>query len=531
MHASFHVKSRRSHTASPRHGHLVRAALLTLGIVAASAGWTAPAITPAPKPVFKAGFAERDITPDIGMEQPGGYGKSYHRTFHDPCKVRAAVFDDGRRRVALVGLDTLTVPRHTVLEARAEIQKRCGIKPDAVMIGASHSHSSGPVGMVLAGEYDHASPPVKELAYEKSSMADAGFLLHLKRQIVEAVTFAYNTRTDAKAAVGYGHEDKVAFNRRLRMKGGLSFSHPGAGNPDIIGYAGPVDPQVGVVGVWSTNNVLLGVVVNYSCHATTSPGGISANWIYYLEKTLRGATGDAALPVVFLQGACGDVTQVDNLNPYARPGPEEWAELVGGRVGAEAFKTLLLVRQGAGGDIPLDARQKVWNIKRRVPVPEKVKRSLELVEQGPQKAGSTEWTFAKETLMLDALIQKWPEVEVEVQAIQVGPAVFVSNPAEYFVQYGLDIKKGSKFPFTFPVELANGLIGYVPTEEAFGPNGGGYETRLTAYSNLEITAGRQLANTGIELANQMTPGKVPVPPPGPPYKAPWLYGNVPPEVR
>ena len=525
------MKDNSPQVVSPGHRHIAILVLMTLNLAGASPGHAAPATAAAPKTIFKAGFAERDITPDIGMEQPGGYGKSFHRVFHDPCKVRAAVFDDGKSRAAIMGLDTLTVPRHIVLEARAEIQKRCGIKPEAVMIGASHSHSSGPVGMVLPGEFDHASPLVKELAYEKSSMADAGFLQLLKRQIVEAVVFAHDTRADAKAAVGYGHEDKVAFNRRLRMKGGLSFSHPGAGNPDIIGYAGPVDPQVGVVGVWDTNNILTGVVVNYSCHATASPGGISANWIYYLEQTLRGATGNAALPVVFVQGACGDVTQVDNLNPYARPGPVEWSQLVGGRVGAEAFKTLLLIRQGAGNEIPVDARQKTWNIKRRVPAPEKVKRSLELVEQGPQKAGATEWTFAKEILMLDALIQKWPEVEVEVQAIQVGPAVFVSNPAEYFVQYGLDIKKGSKFPFTFPVELANGLVGYVPTEEAFGPNGGGYETRLTAYSNLEITAGRQFANTGIELANQMTPGKVPVPPPGPPYKAPWLYGNVPPEVR
>ncbi|MBI5395075.1 MAG: hypothetical protein HZA91_07245 [Verrucomicrobia bacterium] len=492
----------------------------------------APAQKPAPTPVLKAGFAERDITPDIGMEAPGGYGKSYHRVFHDPCKVRAAVFDDGKKRVALVGIDLLFVTRHFVQEVRAEIQKRCGIKPECVLIGASHSHSSGPIGMGEPGDFDNASELVKDLVNNKGIVSNPGYTQLLKRQTVEAVAFANETRTDAKAAVGFGHEDKVAFNRRLRMKNGLSFSHPGAGNPDIIAYAGPTDPQVGVVGVWDLKGNLLGVVVNFSCHATTSPGGISANWIWAMEQTLRGATGNASLPVVFMQGACGDVTQVDNLAKFQNPAAEEWCQLVGGRVGAEAFKTLLLIRRGASSDIPLDVRQKVWNIKRRAPSPEKVKKALELVQKTPKEVGATEWTFAKETVVLDALMKSRPEVEVEVQAVQVGPAVFVTNPAEYFVQFGLDIKKGSKFPFTFPVELANGICGYVPTEEALGPHGGGYETRLTGYSNLEVSGGRQMADAGIELANQMTPGPVPQPPPVVPGgKAPWTYGNLPPELE
>ncbi|HKQ38499.1 MAG TPA: hypothetical protein VJ063_10510, partial [Verrucomicrobiae bacterium] len=230
-------------------------------------------------------------------------------------------------------------------------------------------------------------------------------------------------------------------------------------------------------------------------------------------------------------GACGDITQVDNLTKFQNPAPEEWWQIVGGRIGAEAYKTLLLIRRGANRDIALDVRSRTWNIKRRVPVAEKVKRALEMVQMPATRENSTEWTFAKETVLLDAMANMRPEVEVEVQAIQVGPAVFVSNPAEYFVQYGLDIKKGSKFPFTFPVELANGCTGYVPTEEAFGPNGGGYETRLTSYSNLEISAGRQFADTGIELANQLTPGPVPQPPPALPFRAAWSYGNLPPEIK
>ncbi len=479
---------------------------------------------------LKAGFAERDITPDIGMEAPGNYGKSYHRSFHDPCKVRAVVFDDGRQRIALVGVDLLFVTRYLVTDARAEIQKRCGIKPESVLIGASHSHSSGPIGMSEPGDYENASPLVKRLATEKSIVSNPGYTQLLKRQIVEAVAGADAARSDARLAVGYGHEDQVSFNRRFRMKNGLAYTHPGAGNPEIVGPAGPIDLQVGVVGVWDLKGSLLGCIVNFSCHATTSPGGISANWIWAMERTLRQATGDGALPVVFLQGACGDVTQVDNLTKFQNPGAEEWCQLVGGRVGAEAYKTLLLIQRGASTNVALDVRQKIWNIKRRVPTREKVERALELVQKNPDGT-DTDWTFAKETVLLDALIKTRPEVEVEIQAIQVGPLVLVSNPAEYFVQYGLDIKKGSKFPFTFPVELANGCVGYVPTEEAFSGSGGGYETRLTSYSNLDITAGRQFEEIGIGLANQMTPGAVPIPPPAPPFGSAWSYGNVPPELN
>lgn len=477
---------------------------------------------------FKAGFAERDITPQVGMEQPGGYSKSFHTKLHDPCKVRAAVFDDGHRRVALVGVDALMLPRALIEAARRGIQETCGILPEAVLIGASHSHSSGPTGMVQPGEYDSAAPWVRKLAYEHSSCADSVYLDLVRRRVIEAVQAADAARTEVRCGIGRGREDQVAFNRRLRMKQGGTWSHPGKGNPDIAGYAGPTDPEVGVLGAWDHQGQLLGCIVNYSCHATTNPGGISANWIYYLERTIRGALSAPEAVVVFLQGACGDVTQVDNLNPFANPGPEQWAQLVGGRVGAEAVKVLLSVP--FGNSFRLDAKTTTLPIRRRAPRPERVQAAAEFVRNTEPAPGSSRWIFAKEIVLLDALLQREPVAPVEVQAIQVGPVVFISNPAEYFVEFGLELKRRSRFAFTFPVELANGCVGYVPTAEAFGPLGGGYETRLTSYSNLELSAGDQILQAGLALAGQMQPGPTPQPPPAPPFRQPWSYGDVPPEL-
>jgi len=478
---------------------------------------------------MKAGFAERDITPGSGMERPGGYGKAFHNDqVHDLCKIRASVFDDGKSRVALVGIDTLAVPKLLVQRARNGIKEACGISPNAVLVGASHSHSAGPLSMILPGQFDHASELAQKLAYEVSSCADPEYMKTVEQELISAVVEADKNSVDAKCSVGSGHEEKIAFNRRFLMKDGLTCTHPGKCNPDIEKPAGPTDPEVGVIGAWNDEGKLLGCVINFACHGTTGPGSTSADWIYYLEKTIRAVMGDQAI-VVFLNGACGDITQVDNLSPYNIDFGERAARYVGTRVGAEAIKVLVTAEPG---DLsPVSAQTNILHIPRRKPSDSRLERALEIVQRDPNDVDSTEWTFAKETVLLDALIQKEPTVDVEVQAVQVGPAVFLANPSEFFCQYGLNVKTKSKFPFTFPVELANDCVGYVPTEEAMGEHGGGYETRLTAYSNLEVSAGTKIVNALLGLANGMTSGEVPEPPKVDPAKARWSYGNVPPELE
>lgn len=481
---------------------------------------------------IRTGFAEVDISPDIGMERPGGYGKSYHQSFHDPCKARAVVFDDGEKPVALVGLDALLIMEEHVAEVRKRVAERTDIPGEAVLIGASHSHSSGPVGMVQPGEFDHANELIQDLAYEQSSTADPIYIERMVDGITRAIVHAWNTRSELQLGFGSGEEGSISFNRRWRMKNGLTFTHPRYGNPDAVEPAGPIDPEVGVIGAWDENGRLIGCVVNFACHATASPRGISANWIWGLEKVIRGSLADDAV-VVFLNGNSGDVTQVDNATPFQRTVASDDALRVGGSVGAEAVKVLIGIHPSArSNEFTLDHRQEILPIARRKPAPDRLAKCLEIAREKPTEAKAlNDWIWAKEIVMLDALIQDEPVRQVEVQAIQVGPAVFISNPAEYFCEFGLQQKAGSDFPFTWPVSLANGCVGYVPTTEALSPSGGGYETRLTGYSNLVPEAGDLIRDTGIELANDMAPDSAPEPDKVPEFTGGWRYGDVPPELE
>lgn len=476
---------------------------------------------------MRTGFAERDITPNKGLEMPGASRRTFHDGIvHDPCKARAAVFDDGVKRVALVSVDAVLVSDCLVRAARGEIADRCGIPPESVMIAATHSHSAGPLGLYQPGQFDHAPGWVQELAYERSSCADEKYLNYVREQIVIAVSEANETRIEAQCGVAIGHEPKAAFNRRFRMRNGLTYTFPGQGNPDILEPAGPIDPAVGALGAWDAEGRLRGCVINYACHPTTKPGGASADWIFYLEQVIRGALGPDVV-VLFLNGACGDIAPVDTLSRYTAQTGDRWARRIGGRVGAEAVKTLL---DAVLGELrPVTSRSLVLRIPRRQPKPAHTEWALDIVKHNKPNENPMEWFFASEVVLLDALLAKEQEAAIEVQAIQIGPAVFLGSPGELFCQLGLDLKAASHFPFTFPVSLANGFCGYLPTTEAMGPNGGGYETRLTGHTNLEVAASVKVVGALVELAAGLTAGQIPEPPPLPMFTTSWNFGNVPAE--
>src|SRR6185369_14372893 len=141
-------------------------------------------------------------------EVPGNYAKVFAKEIHDPPKVRAAVFDDGKKRVALVGLDCLCIRRDTALAARKLIAERTGIPPECVLLTASHSHTSGPTYPFLPKDFEGAPEFIQELAFQKSPNANPVYLERFVAGIVDAGVAANENRQECLLSFGVGHEDK-----------------------------------------------------------------------------------------------------------------------------------------------------------------------------------------------------------------------------------------------------------------------------------------------------------------------------------
>ncbi len=430
------------------------------------------------------GFATANITPSYGMEVPGGMSKRFTKGVHDELLMSAAVFDDGESTVALVGVDALSIKHSMCERAREIIHEATQIPPEHVMFGASHTHAGGPASDLFDSE------------------SDPEYLRHMSRQAATAVIDANRTKQELLLGVGVGEVAGVAHPRRWIMKDGTQRSHPRADQPEMDHPQGELDESCNVIGVADADGGLRGCVVNFTCHGTTGWGAgyASADWIGYMRRCLQRAFGED-FGVVFLQGACGDVTQVDNTadEDYVQSGPIA-ARRVGGSVAGEAMKLLSQMRfeeqmavAGTRVSIELEPRR---------PTEEQLAWARE--HAGGDERNTDRWgtdgIWSREWLNLAAMNEEEPLVPCELQVIGIGDTAFAGNPGEFFCSLGMDIKRGSPFANTFVVELANGCVGYVPTEDAYE---GGYESQMAPSSKLVPGSGEQIVAATIELLNEL----------------------------
>ena len=264
-------------------------------------------------------------------------------------------------------------------------------------------------------------------------------------------------------------------------------------NPDIEIPAGPADPTVTVVAFRAADGTEpIGAIVHFACHATHMNGLLySADYPRYIVDTLRAVYGED-FGVVYLNGACGDVTQVDNQSP--RPGEfgEYWCKRTGRAVGAAALQALAKMDYFTQATVDAAARSLWASI--RTSTPQQAKAARERLRTHVLDPGDIETIYAYCLLRVEKMRKARPRERLEILGVRIADACFWGVPGEYFQEYAMNVRKTSEFPHTCCVELANGYFGYICTEEAFA--GGGYEIRTAPSSYLVEDTGRRIQKTG-----------------------------------
>ena len=113
---------------------------------------------------------------------------------------------------------------------------------------------------------------------------------------------------------GRTSEDRVSHNRRLKAIDGTTHMVWEKFEPGFISESlGSIDPEMITIGIQQEGK-MVAALINFGCHPTTLTGN---NWLYsadypgYIAESIQKVKGQG-FGSMFLNGACGNVTQVDH---------------------------------------------------------------------------------------------------------------------------------------------------------------------------------------------------------------------------
>lgn len=441
---------------------------------------------------LRAGAATATITPPLGASLAGYFTESFSRNNHDELKVKSVVLDNGSARVALAVCDLCVLPFEVVSNAKRLIAEQAQIPVSNIVISCTHTHSA---------------PATLHIFQSKP---DQDYLKWLTARIADSVIMATERLEPAKLGVGSGKEDTLVFNRRFYMKPGSIKpnpfgeidriqTNPGIGNPNVIKSSGPVDPTVGVLSIQASDGSPIALVGNYSLHYVggQKSGDVSADYFaFWAQEVSRLAAVPSGLAnrefVAILTNGCqGDINNVDVFHPLPKVEPYVRMKEVAGTLAKETLRVWKTIRYT--DEVPLAGSEEWLPLKVRIPSSSALaaaRKTLANSKDGsPYKLPAE--VFARETVLVAESIP--PVLPVSVQALRIGDLALTAFSGEPFVELGLEIRKKNPLRNVFPIGLANGHAGYVPTVEAMEM--GGYETWLAKSSFLEKDAAPQMVQS------------------------------------
>lgn len=461
------------------------------------------------------GAARMDITPKVmkGLHLAGS-GRPC-KGVHDPLYVKALVFQKGKARCAIVVSDIVGWLKDFVGELRQELSAKSGLDGRNVMMVTPQIHNSPGLLPKSHGARTVFWTPAQEK-----------WARQVKQTVAATVSRAVANVRPARIGVAVGEARGIGGNRRPIRKDGRvrtwDFSH----SQEVVDW-GPVDDEVKVLRIEDEAGSPFACAFSYTCHPNTcwAADYLSADYPGHADRVIRAVKGKHMVNV-FLNGASGNIDTFKNMrlpeavwhSPAAfEPGVPvqktfDEVERYGNILGGEALKLLEQAHAEECADEVMS--HSVW-----VDLPcydfSDADRAREALEAGKTRLEKLRARKAGKEKILDAeldcrLIEQKlslykaglteAENPNEVQVIAINRQIaFVGIPADYFVEFGLEIKKKSPFPFTFVAAHANGFCGYLPTREAYRQ--GGYEP-YCLYSKYLPGAGQKIAKSAVSLLRE-----------------------------
>ena len=471
-----------------------------LFVLLTCSAWACPSFCPfaaaaEPARVFRAGAYAIDVSPQkFPVIVNAMFTERTADRVEDPLQARCLVLDDGTNQIAIAIVDTCMMPRDLLDQAKELARRSTGIRPENLLIAATHTHSA-PSAMGCLG-----------------SRADPDYARLLPDRIAQGIARAWKNLAPAKIGWTVTNDLEHTHNRRwifrpdkigidpFGEKTVRANMHPGHQNPDAIGPSGPVDPGLSILSVQSSSGQPIALLANYSMHYYGSPL-LSADYYGRFADKLRkifgarseGRDGLPAFVGIMSQGTSGDQMWMDYGKPRKEIGYDAYAEEIA-----------QIVRQACSQIryhdwVPLVMKEATLTLGFRLADEPRLAWARKIVDGLEGRLPKTlPEIYAQEQIFL----HERPTAELKLQALRIGDLGVSAIPNEVFAITGLKVKAQSPLQPTFNIELANGAEGYIPPPEQHKL--GGYTTWAARTAGLVPEAEPKIVETVLTLLEQVS---------------------------
>ncbi|NUN00380.1 MAG: LamG domain-containing protein [Bryobacteraceae bacterium] len=441
-----------------------------------------------PAQVFRAGAYEVDVSPTkFPILLSGSFLARYGDRAEGSICARALALDDGTNRVVLVVSDTLMIPRDLADRAKLRASRATGVPPVRMLISATHTHSTPPLMGALGTPEE---PEYARLFEDRLVEAIEGAVKRLQpARVGWTVTEDFDHTHCRRWILRSDHMRKDPFGD-LTVRAHM---HPGYQNPEFVGPAGPVDPDLSLLSIQTANGEPLALLANYSMHYVGVPGRVaSADYYGPFVENMRRKIGPS-LVAMMSQGTSGDQHWMD----YSRPRVEMNIQKYADSLAEVAYRAYRKIQYRSWA--PVAMRETSLKLSRRLPDDKRLAwAKAEVARLGGKPPSNQPEVYACEQVYLAAS----PVRELVLQAVRIGELGITAIPNEVFGITGLKIKAQSPLTHTMNIELANGAEGYIPPPEQHKL--GGYTTWPARTAGLEVGAEPKIVSAVLGLLEQVS---------------------------